>query len=200
MHIHTRKPKNVLEHTHAHAQDYGYAEFVAGVDTALLGLQSISPCLAIGDPCPDAGLRTEVFSSPQPLAALGRRRAQGVEIEAEAGDPAAAVRALKAAPGRGGRIWLVGGSQLAAPLMEAGLVDEMVRARRGRARRRASAALWGARVPSSRRLPPEGRGSGARLVRWGLGGSRFGAARGPSNRTSGPDRSARGPPAASGRA
>jgi dihydrofolate reductase len=96
--------------------DYGYADFYASVDTILMGRRTFEPMLREGV-FHYPGKRTFVFSTtlastPFPEVAVVR------------GDPAELVTSLKR--GGGGKIWLVGGSSLAAPLFRAGLVDELV--------------------------------------------------------------------------
>lgn len=119
-------------------QDYGYNDFIATVDTVLLGRKTFDQLLSWGDPYPYASQRSIVFSTTLPDQALeaitqddqggptAGRGKSGIGIEIERGAPGARVRALKQKPGNG-NIWLVGGSQLAAPLIAEGLVDEMVR-------------------------------------------------------------------------
>lgn len=91
----------------------------------LIGRKTFQQIDSWGDPYLYASKRNIVFSRTLRQEALAMRQRQGVEVELEAGDPVEAVRALKSAPGAG-RIWLVGGSELAAPLLSAGLVEEMV--------------------------------------------------------------------------
>jgi len=66
---------------------------------------------------PYAGRRAYVFS---------RHKVESPIAEAEfvSEDPARFVKKLKQQPG--GRIWVVGGGEIAAALLQAGLVDEMV--------------------------------------------------------------------------
>lgn len=97
--------------------DYGYAEFLNGADTTLLGRATYEQVLDSG-PWPYAKFTNYVFSR-QPPALQAHASVQFVSEE-----PVAFVRALRQEPGR--TIWLIGGSTLASPLLTAGLVDELM--------------------------------------------------------------------------
>lgn len=96
--------------------DYGYADFYAETDTLLMGRTTFDVSMTFGE-CPYLGKEVLVFSrtksgTPHP----------GIRYLND--DPAASTRRLKSEPGN--TIWLVGGSQLAAPLLQEKLVDELV--------------------------------------------------------------------------
>jgi dihydrofolate reductase len=84
-------------------------------DTVLMGRRTYEVGLAIGVTNPYPHLRQVVFSRT-----LSASPDAGVELAA--GDPLAAVRALKREPGKG--IWLCGGADLAARLFPE--IDELV--------------------------------------------------------------------------
>jgi len=98
-----------------HDADYGYAEFMAGVDTVLMGRRTYELARAF-DPWPYAGLRTIVFAR--------RPMAPDVRVEFTAESPAGVVAALRGQPGRG--LYLVGGGLLVAAFLDAGLLDEAI--------------------------------------------------------------------------
>ena len=96
--------------------DYGFDEFYRSVDAVVMGRRTFEISINFIE-YPYAGKRAYVLSrtlqqSPHPDA----------EIVNE--DPARFVKRLKSSPG--GRIWVVGGGGIAAALMQAGLVDEIV--------------------------------------------------------------------------
>lgn len=97
-------------------EDYGYAEFLARVDTLVMGRRTYEVTRSFGA-WPYAGRRTFVLS---------RTRAETAdpEVTFTAEDPAALVRRLRAEPGRG--LWLVGGGESLRPILAAGLVDEII--------------------------------------------------------------------------
>jgi dihydrofolate reductase len=96
--------------------DYGYADFYREVDCLLVGRQTFETALSFGE-YPYAGKRVCVFTR-------GGFRSPVTEAEVVQADPASFVASLKQFPG--GRIWLVGGGELAGALAQARLVDELV--------------------------------------------------------------------------
>jgi dihydrofolate reductase len=84
-------------------------------DTVVMGRATYEPALSVGITSPYAPLRQLVVSSTLPDA-------PDAEVEVVRGDPVAAVRAVKAAPGRD--VLLVGGARLAGSLL--GEIDELV--------------------------------------------------------------------------
>ncbi|TYZ08855.1 dihydrofolate reductase [Hymenobacter lutimineralis] len=97
-------------------EDYGYADFLATVDATLQGRTTYEQVLTFGE-WPYPTLTNYVFSRQ-----LAQSPVPSVQLVAD--DPVQYVTALKQHPG--GTIWLIGGSSLAAPLLAAGLVDELM--------------------------------------------------------------------------
>lgn len=95
--------------------DNGYEAFYGGVDTVLMGRKTYDWIMNHAE-FPYAGKDCYVFSHTP------RENTKDVTFVSE--DPAAFVSRLKAQPGN--QIWLVGGGGLLRPLLEAGLVDEMI--------------------------------------------------------------------------
>ena len=104
-----------LEPFEGSGEDYGYADFLAGVDGLLLGSRTYEQSLTFGQ-WPYAAKPAWIFSH-RPIGAV-----QGVAVtdrtpaEVVAG---AADRGLR-------RLWLVGGASLAASFRSAGLITEYV--------------------------------------------------------------------------
>ncbi len=96
--------------------DYGFAEFYRSVDCLVMGRKTFDAALSF-DPFPYAGKRVFVVTRTRGAAPLP-------DVEFVNDDPARVVRRLKLEPG--GRVWVVGGGQVVAPLLDAGLVDELV--------------------------------------------------------------------------
>jgi len=95
--------------------DFGYEAFLAGTDTTLMGYETYKLISGFDD-FPYKGLKNYVFTrNPD------RPAAQYVEFVPEA--PASFVASLKQQ--KGNDIFLVGGGQMNALLLEAGLIDEM---------------------------------------------------------------------------
>lgn len=96
--------------------DYGFAEFYRSVDCVVMGRKTFDVALNFVE-YPYPGKRAYVFS---------RRAGESPIAEAEfiSEDPGRFVKKLKQQPG--GRIWVVGGGEIAAALLQAALVDEMV--------------------------------------------------------------------------
>lgn len=96
-------------------QDYGMTEFYSTVDTVLLGRKTYQFGLSHGMRKYE-GMINYVFSStldPQEYP----------EVIVTSQDPVQVVGRLKEEDGKD--IWLVGGGQLAQPLFQAGLIDEV---------------------------------------------------------------------------
>lgn len=96
------------------ANQYGYAEFIAGIRTVVMGRASYEEALGLGD-WPWPGRRCVVLTS--------RRIAPppGAEVEARSGDVGEIAADLKRAAV--GDIWLLGGARAARPFFAQGLVD-----------------------------------------------------------------------------
>lgn len=93
------------------------AEYWAGVDTVLMGRRTWEVAAAAGGGGSAAPTtKAYVFSRTLPPGAV-----PGGEVVSE--DAASFVRSLKASPGR--NICLLGGGELAASLLDAGVVDEI---------------------------------------------------------------------------
>ena len=103
--------------TEAGPEDYGYQEFLAGIDTVVMGRKTYDLARRRDGPEPFAGRRGVVFSRRRAGQRDGRTRFIG-------DDPADTVRELRMKRGRG--IWLVGGGEIARECLEAGLVNEVV--------------------------------------------------------------------------
>lgn len=102
-----------LEPYSAGGEDYGYAEFLAGVDTVILGRKTWDLAVSFtADPYP--GQHSYVYTHRPPAP---RER---VTFVAE--PPAALVARLREQPGRD--MWLVGGAALNTAFAQAGLIDE----------------------------------------------------------------------------
>lgn len=99
------------------AEDYGYAELLASIDTTLQGRTTYEQVVTFGE-WPYPSLRNYVFTHQPPAQALH----PSIQFISE--DPVAFVARLRQEAGK--NIWLIGGSALAAPLLTAGLVDELM--------------------------------------------------------------------------
>jgi len=98
-------------------EDYGYADFLATADTTLLGRATYEQVISFGE-WPYPTLTNYVFTRKPPEEAAH----SSVRFVVE--EPLEFVTQLRQEAG--GTIWLIGGSTLAAPLLAAGLVDEMI--------------------------------------------------------------------------
>jgi dihydrofolate reductase len=96
--------------------DYGYAEFMAGIDTTLMGNATYEDVLSMGE-FPYVGLKNYVFTRKT-------NHPPAEHVEFVSGDIAAFVRGLKEQEGKD--IWLVGGGKINAVMLEAGLIDELI--------------------------------------------------------------------------
>lgn len=94
-------------------------EYWAKIDTILMGRKTYEVALRSGQASSDdgGGIRTYVFSRTMKATAAN----SGVEFVAD--NAVEFVRKLKNAPGK--EICLMGGGELAKPLFEAGLIDEV---------------------------------------------------------------------------
>ena len=89
--------------------DYGFSRFFASVDTVVMGRKTWQVAQALGDSF--QGKKVYVFS----------RRKKGMTFSAQ---PAPLCRKLR--KGHGKDIWLVGGGEIAAKLLDAKLVDRII--------------------------------------------------------------------------
>ena len=94
--------------------DIDFAALFAQFDTAIMGRKTFLATVRQGGTGAMPGLQVIVFSRTL-------RQADYPAVSIVNGDPVERVRALKAAPGRD--IWLFGGGQLFATLLEGGVVD-----------------------------------------------------------------------------
>jgi len=100
----------------AEGEDYGFGELMASVDTVLQGSHTYLETMNLTDEDPYVGKTNYVFTSRDELPLFG----SPIFVHE---DPVRFVRGLKAEVG--GRIWLIGGGELASVLMGAGLIDEI---------------------------------------------------------------------------
>lgn len=98
-------------------EDYGYAEFYAGIDSILLGRATYEQTLGFDGPFPYLDKPVYVFSMRADLPRAG----ENVQIVSELPERFVARLKLQGE----GRIWLGGGGRLAGTLLDAGLVDEV---------------------------------------------------------------------------
>lgn len=95
--------------------DNGYEAFYDGVDTLLMGRKTYDWIMDHAE-FPYAGKECYVFSHEP--------RENTSDVTFVSGEVASFASRLKEQPGK--EIWLVGGGNLLRPLLEAGLVDEMI--------------------------------------------------------------------------
>ncbi|QJW91513.1 dihydrofolate reductase [Spirosoma taeanense] len=97
--------------------DYGYHSFYVSIDTTLMGNSTYQTILDMGGdfPYPD---KTNYVFSRQP------GQVDTAYVRYITDDPAAFVQSLKNQEGKA--IWLVGGGQLNAALLNARLIDEII--------------------------------------------------------------------------
>ena len=94
--------------------DYGYAEFYAGVDALVMGRRTYDQVLGFGE-WPYAGKPAYVFTNNPP-----DDNPHGVEFVAASPEEFAQTVAAR----HSGTVWLVGGGNLAEQFRLAGLIDE----------------------------------------------------------------------------
>lgn len=97
-------------------QDYGYTAFLDTIDAAIMGRKTFDLACTF-EKVPYAGKAKYVFTR-QP------RTTDVPDVQFISADPAEFSRQLRATSGK--KIWLVGGSDIASVLLNAGMVDEIV--------------------------------------------------------------------------
>lgn len=95
-------------------EDYGYHDFIKGIDTTLMGAKTYEFVLSVDD-FPYKDKRNVIFTRSKSLP-----KSEYVEFCDE--DIVQFTQNLKM--GEGKDIWLIGGGQIIAPLIEANMVDE----------------------------------------------------------------------------
>jgi len=96
--------------------DYGYAEFMAGIDALVMGYKTYEVCIGLGE-WPYKDKTSYVFShNPERILIP--------EAQLINEDPADFVRNLKQTEGKA--IWLLGGGEIISLLHNAGLIDEYI--------------------------------------------------------------------------
>src|SRR5262245_77701 len=96
---------------------YGIGEFIASIDTKILGRKTYEKSLALGAKF-DGKTKTYVFSAhPAAIAPHG-----GVEFTSE--PIASFAERLRAAAGR--NIWMMGGGGIVASFLDAGAIDQLI--------------------------------------------------------------------------
>jgi dihydrofolate reductase len=97
-------------------EDYGYADFVAGCDTVIMGRRTYDKVVAMGVPDPHPGRALYVITrTPRPSRG---------DIHFHTGDPLELVRMLKQRPGK--RIYCDGGAELVHTLLQHDLIDRFI--------------------------------------------------------------------------
>ena len=104
-------------HDPAGPEPDSYDQFIAGIDTVLMGWNTYQQVTEELSPkaWPYEGLDTWVFTPHSPSPAKG--------VRSTSKDPAQLVRALRQEEGRG--IWICGGASLAQQLMREGLINRL---------------------------------------------------------------------------
>ncbi|MCX9012182.1 MAG: dihydrofolate reductase family protein [Candidatus Methanoperedens sp.] len=97
-------------------QDYGYADFLAGVDTVIMGRRTYEQALSFGE-YPYKGKQGFVFSRT-------RKEKRDEHVAFISGGIASFIEGLKKSTGK--NIWLVGGSEVIHSCMSHDLIDEFV--------------------------------------------------------------------------
>lgn len=96
-------------------QDYGMSDFFKRIDALFMGRKSFELAQSMGGESPWKGITTYVFSNT-----LNMIEARDTRLVS--GDTLDAVKKIKESSGKD--IWLFGGAELTASLMDADLVDE----------------------------------------------------------------------------
>lgn len=96
-------------------QDYGMKKFINRVDSTLMGRKTFEISLKYGPP--DPHFTHYVFSKTV-------KQTEYKNVVLLDSDITSSVKVLKAKEGKG--IWLFGGAEIISPLMEEGLVDELM--------------------------------------------------------------------------
>jgi dihydrofolate reductase len=105
-------------------QDYGYAAFLAEVDTVLMGRKTYEQVLSFGE-YPYSEKTSFVFSTAlQGQRAPLRGSLRDRYVEFVGSNLVDVVESLRRSPGRD--IWLVGGSQIIGFFLQQGWVDELI--------------------------------------------------------------------------
>ncbi|MBW4582165.1 MAG: dihydrofolate reductase family protein [Tildeniella nuda ZEHNDER 1965/U140] len=97
-------------------QDYGYTDFLANVDTVLMGRKTYEQVLSFGE-FPYQEKQSYVFSNNPDFDASPHAKTVRSDVKAF-------VEELRATGGK--NIWLVGGAALIHPFLEHALLDELV--------------------------------------------------------------------------
>jgi dihydrofolate reductase len=96
---------------------YGMDTFMQSVDVYLLGRKTYEVSLQLGEKF-DSNVRYYVFSKQRPPSSLPKR------VELVSGNVVAFAKRLQQAPGK--NIWLMGGGEIIASFLDAGLIDEFI--------------------------------------------------------------------------
>ncbi|MFC5270210.1 dihydrofolate reductase family protein [Adhaeribacter terreus] len=96
--------------------DYGYSEFMEGIDAIVMGYKTYEICLGLGE-WAYKGKTSYVFSRNPDRTLIP-------EAQLITKDPVKFVQELKQTEGK--TIWLLGGGEIIAMLHDAGLIDEYI--------------------------------------------------------------------------
>ncbi|NMG65151.1 dihydrofolate reductase [Azoarcus indigens] len=108
----------------ASGDDYGYADFYAGIDALLLGRRTYEHCRGLGAwPYADKPCRVFSRDRSRPLHEE-EAGAGGGTVRITTDDPATVIGELAAAGAR--NLWLVGGGQLAGEFLVRGLLTDLI--------------------------------------------------------------------------
>ncbi len=106
-----------LNPMHVEGEDYGYAAFLGGVDSVVVGRKTYQSVLDMGFDYPHTECEVVVFTrTPRPQAG---------NLTFHTESPVERVLAMKALTGRKG-IYCEGGADIAHQLLDAGLIDEII--------------------------------------------------------------------------